>query len=169
MKVILLSYLRNSRQRILGKGFGRSKNYDLFLFSWSFCHISKLIHCRYWLYIYILILNNFNCVCVHWFDLSAPKTMSPPPYTTIPLRPLHRLHPLRPLESPLCNSYTTWYFNYYSWNWFNQSWCNSIELNICSHKKYFFSFHIRKFKYIIPLSIVFGFSGQIRKLTVKSK
>ena len=28
----------------------------------------------------------------------APKIMFPPPYTTIPLRPL---------ESPLCNSYTT--------------------------------------------------------------
>ena len=30
--------------------------------------------------------------CVHWFDLFAPKTMSPPPYTTIPLRPLDPLH-----------------------------------------------------------------------------
>ena len=27
-----------------------------------------------------------DCVhCIHWFDLFAPKTMSPPPYTTIPL------------------------------------------------------------------------------------
>ena len=26
--------------------------------------------------------------CVHWFDIFAPKTMSPPPYTTIPLHPL---------------------------------------------------------------------------------
>ena len=25
---------------------------------------------------------------IHWFDLFAPKTMSPPPYTTIPLHPL---------------------------------------------------------------------------------
>ena len=24
--------------------------------------------------------------CIHWFDLFAPKTMSLPPYTTIPLR-----------------------------------------------------------------------------------
>ena len=32
----------------------------------------------------------FHCVhCIHWFDLLAPKTMSPPPYTTIPLHPLH--------------------------------------------------------------------------------
>ena len=28
------------------------------------------------------------CACIHWFDLFAPKTMSPPPYTTIPLHPL---------------------------------------------------------------------------------
>ena len=27
--------------------------------------------------------------CVHWFDPFAPKTMSPPPYTTIPLHSLH--------------------------------------------------------------------------------
>ena len=27
--------------------------------------------------------------CIHWFDLLVPKTMSPPPYTTIPLHPLH--------------------------------------------------------------------------------
>ena len=26
--------------------------------------------------------------CIYWFDLFAPKTMSPPPYTTIPLCPL---------------------------------------------------------------------------------
>ena len=26
--------------------------------------------------------------CIHWFDLFAPKTMSLPPYTTIPLHPL---------------------------------------------------------------------------------
>ena len=31
----------------------------------------------------------FHCIhCIHWFDLFAPKTMSPPPYTTIPLHPL---------------------------------------------------------------------------------
>ena len=32
------------------------------------------------------------CHCIHsihWFDLFAPKTMSPPPYITIPLCPLH--------------------------------------------------------------------------------
>ena len=37
----------------------------------------------------------FHCIhCIHhipWFDLFAPKTMSPPPYTTIPLHPLHPL------------------------------------------------------------------------------
>ena len=27
--------------------------------------------------------------CIHWFDIFAPKTMSPPPYITIPLCPLH--------------------------------------------------------------------------------
>ena len=27
--------------------------------------------------------------CIQWFDLFAPKTLSPPPYTTIPLHPLH--------------------------------------------------------------------------------
>ena len=26
--------------------------------------------------------------CIHWFDLFAPKTMSPSPYTIIPLHPL---------------------------------------------------------------------------------
>ena len=37
---------------------------------------------------------------IHWFDIFAPKTMSPLPYTTIslcllhPLCPLHPLHPL---------------------------------------------------------------------------
>ena len=34
----------------------------------------------------------FHCIhhihYIHWFDLFAPKTMSPPPYTTIPLHPL---------------------------------------------------------------------------------
>ena len=27
--------------------------------------------------------------CIHWFELFAPKTMSPPPYITIQLHPLH--------------------------------------------------------------------------------
>ena len=35
--------------------------------------------------------------CVHWFDLFAPKTMSPPPYTNIPQRPLHPLRPPLPV------------------------------------------------------------------------
>ena len=38
----------------------------------------------------------FHCIlhaasteyCIHWFDVFAPKTMSPPPYTTIPLHQL---------------------------------------------------------------------------------
>ena len=34
--------------------------------------------------------------CIHWFDLFAQKTMSPPPYTAIPLHPLH------PLIWPFC-------------------------------------------------------------------
>ena len=29
---------------------------------------------------------------IHWFDLFAPKTMFPPPYTIIPLHPLYPLH-----------------------------------------------------------------------------
>ena len=48
--------------------------------------------------------------CIDWFDLFAPKTMSPPPYTTIPLRLLHIVstaHCGHTFESPLCNSYTT--------------------------------------------------------------
>ena len=37
--------------------------------------------------------------CIHWFDLFAPKTLSQPPYTTIPLHSPHTattipLHPL---------------------------------------------------------------------------
>ena len=51
--------------------------------------------------------------CIHWFDLFAPKTMSPPPYTTVPLHPLHTVSTeywVQTIESPLCNSYTTWYF-----------------------------------------------------------
>ena len=30
--------------------------------------------------------------CILWFDLFAPKTMSPPPYTTILLRTVHCIH-----------------------------------------------------------------------------
>ena len=55
------------------------------------------------------------CVhCVLWFDLFVSKTMSPPPYTTILLHPLHTesteycihciLHPL----CPLCTVSTVW-------------------------------------------------------------
>ena len=41
----------------------------------------------------------FQCIhCVHWFDLFAPKTMSPPPYTIILLHPLHPLCPLHSLH-----------------------------------------------------------------------
>ena len=32
------------------------------------------------------------CHCIHWFDIFAPKTMSPPPYITIPLCPLHTVY-----------------------------------------------------------------------------
>ena len=70
----------------------------------------------------------FNCIlhphhhcihCVLWFDLFAPKTMSLP-YTTILLCPLHPVstaycvHCVHTIESPLCNSYTTWYSLSYS-------------------------------------------------------
>ena len=34
--------------------------------------------------------------CIHWFDLFGPNTMSPPPYTAIPLHPMH------PLIWPFC-------------------------------------------------------------------
>ena len=45
-------------------------------------HIS-LFHCVYCI----------HCVhCIHWFDLFAPKTMSPPPYTTIPLCTVYCVH-----------------------------------------------------------------------------
>ena len=66
---------------------------------------------------HIPLFDFVHCIhCIHWFDLSAPKTMSPPPYSTIPLRPLHLLCPLHPLESPLCNSYTTWYLCFFLHN-----------------------------------------------------
>ena len=32
--------------------------------------------------------------CIHWFGLFAPKTMSPPPYTTILLHPLRTASPV---------------------------------------------------------------------------
>ena len=37
--------------------------------------------------------------CIHWFDLFTPKTLSPLPYTTISLHPLHTVAtiPLHPL------------------------------------------------------------------------
>ena len=45
----------------------------------------------------ITIYHYSTAYCVHcvlWFDFFVSKTMSPPPYTTIPLHPLHPLHPL---------------------------------------------------------------------------
>ena len=45
-----------------------------------------------WL-IAIFLTSTVYCVhcihCIHWFDLFAPKTMSPSPYTSIPLHPRH--------------------------------------------------------------------------------
>ena len=40
----------------------------------------------------ILLFHRVYCIhCIHLFDLFAPKTMSPLPYTTISLCPLHSL------------------------------------------------------------------------------
>ena len=39
---------------------------------------------------------------IHWFDLFAPKTMSPPPYSTIPLRPLCTASTASTHSSHLC-------------------------------------------------------------------
>ena len=46
--------------------------------------------------------------CIHWFDLFAPKTMSPPPFTTIPLCPLHPLHTV-PTASTVSTAYCVHY------------------------------------------------------------
>ena len=51
--------------------------------------------------------------CVHWFDLFVSKTMSQPPYTTIPLHPLCPLHPL---VWPFCakDNVPTTIYHYYT-------------------------------------------------------
>ena len=79
---------------------------------------------------HIPLFDYVHCIhCIHWFDIFAPKTMSPLPYANIPLHPsgltflhqrqcphqhiplFHCIHCiLSPLKSLLCNSYTTWYF-----------------------------------------------------------
>ena len=56
-------------------------------------HHIPLFHCilhtvstAYCVYCVLHPLRTVYCVhCILWFDLFAPKTMSPPPYTTIPL------------------------------------------------------------------------------------
>ena len=59
-------------------------------------HHIPLFHC-----VYCVLSTVYYIHCIHWFDPFAPKTMSPPPYTTIPLRLLCTvhcvLHPLHPL------------------------------------------------------------------------
>ena len=53
----------------------------------------------------------FHCIhCVNWFDLFAPKTMSPPPYTTIPLHPLQTVTTI--LLHSLHNAFTGLTFLY---------------------------------------------------------
>ena len=62
---------------------------------WGHCPLCHCIHSIHWfdlfctkdnvpttIYHYSTVLNAY---CIHWFDLFAQKTMSPPPYTTIPL------------------------------------------------------------------------------------
>ena len=51
--------------------------------SWPFCTNTYCIHC---VLCPLCTAFTVHCIhCIHWFDLFAPKTMSPPPYTTIPL------------------------------------------------------------------------------------
>ena len=51
--------------------------------------------------------------CIHWYDLFAPKTMSPPPYTTIPLHALNTASTastgLTFLHQRQCSHYSTAY------------------------------------------------------------
>ena len=53
---------------------------------WPFCTKDN-VHTT--IYHYSTVSTAYCIHCIHWFDLFAPKTMSPPPYTTIPLYPLH--------------------------------------------------------------------------------
>ena len=48
---------------------------------------ASTVYCMHCILRPLCIVSSVYCVhCIHWFDLSAPKTMSPPLYTTILLR-----------------------------------------------------------------------------------
>ena len=52
------------------------------------------LHQRQCLHHHIPLFHGIHCIlltvyCIHWFDLFVSRTMSPPPYTTILLCPLH--------------------------------------------------------------------------------
>ena len=101
------------------------------------------VHCIHWFDLFhqrqcslhhIPLFDYVHCIhCIHWFGLFAPKTMSPPPYSTIPLCPLHLLCPLHPLESPLCNSYTTWYLCFFLHNLIVLLMAKSADMGYLSH------------------------------------
>ena len=68
-------------------------------------------YCLYCMLCPLCTVSTLYCIhCIHWFDLFAQKTMSPPPYTTIPLHPLHTVT-TTPLH-PLCTASTGLTFLY---------------------------------------------------------
>ena len=47
------------------------------------------VHSRHTtIYHYFTASTVATAYCIHWFDFFAPKTLSPPPYITIPMHPL---------------------------------------------------------------------------------